>query len=218
MSKYTTTLYHIVKSGFDLGLRQYPIFDEEYRPILNKEIIDYYLMFEIGQETPFLFRHYLNTQMQLIMPKYNIMYKAQQDIMQSPLGNVNLTETFDRNIVGQNNGKIESDGNNSSNSTFNGKNLFQDTPAGKLSHTDIDEQKWATNLNLAKNNTSDNSILHTTNTSEDNRNTTEEYVKTIIGNNGRKYNAEIYLKLINDFKNIDQLVIKELDDLFMGVL
>ena len=81
MSKYTTTLYHIVKSGFDLGLRQYPIFDEEYRPILNKEIIDYYLMFEIGQETPFLFRHYLNTQMQLIMPKYNIMYKAQQDII-----------------------------------------------------------------------------------------------------------------------------------------
>ena len=218
MSKYTTTLYHLVQTGFNLGLKDYPIFDEEYRDTLNKEIIDYYLMFEIGQETPFLFRHYLNNKMQLIMPKYNIMFVAQSQILDNPLGNTNLKESFNRNIDGNNNGTITSDGNNTSNSTFNGKNLFQDTPQGTIIQKDIDAQDHASKLDLIKNGTTDNTVLHSTNTSRDERHTVEDYVKTIVGNNGRKYNAEIYLKLINDFKNIDQLIINELDDLFMGVL
>lgn len=218
MSKYTTTLYHIVKSGFNLGLKDYPIFDENYRDTLNKEILDYYLMYEIGFETPMLFKHYLNNKMQIIMPKYNIIYEAQLKLLANPVGNVDLKEELNRNITGENNGNIVSDGNNTSSSDTNTKHLFQDTPQGDISQTDINNQKYATNLNLSKGNATGTNTLHTTNTSNENRHSTEDYIKTILGSNGRKYNVEIYSKLINDFQNIDQLIINELDNLFMGVL
>ena len=40
MSKYTTTIYYLKNNGFDFELNNYPIFDEEYRPILNNLILD----------------------------------------------------------------------------------------------------------------------------------------------------------------------------------
>lgn len=218
MSKYTTTVYHLVQTGFDLGLKDYPIFDENYRDTLNKNILDYFMMFEIGFETPLLFKHYLNNTMRIIMPKYNIIYEAQLKLLENPIANVNLTEDLKRNIESQNDGNIVSEGNNTSTLNNNTKHLFQDTPQGEIVQTDIDGQKWATNLNLSKGNSENTNILHTTNTSNENRNTTEDYIKHIVGTNGKKYVVEIYSKLINDFQNIDQLIIDELSNLFMGVL
>lgn len=218
MSKYTTTVYHLVQTGFDLGLKDYPIFDENYRETLNKNILDYFMMFEIGFETPLLFKHYLNNTMRIIMPKYNIIYEAQLKLLENPIANVNLTEDLKRNIESQNDGNIVSEGNNTSTLNNNTKHLFQDTPQGEIVQTDIDGQKWATNLNLSKGNSENTNILHTTNTSNENRNTTEDYIKHIVGTNGKKYVVEIYSKLINDFQNIDQLIIDELSNLFMGVL
>lgn len=202
MAKYTINIFILIENGFDFGLDEYPIFDENYRATLNKTILDYYFMYEIGFETPFLFRHYLKTKMNLIMPKYNALFEAQAQILADPLGNVNLRETFERNI----------DNTAKSNSTSNGnnKNLFQDTPQGELSQTDINNQKWATNLTLNQNQVSDN----TSSTG----NTLENYTKHLIGNNGKKYNVEIYQKLVSGFESVNQQIINELGDLFMGVL
>lgn len=202
MAKYTINIFILIENGFDFGLDEYPIFDENYRATLNKAILDYYFMYEIGFETPFLFRHYLKTKMNLIMPKYNALFEAQAQILADPLGNVNLRETFERNI----------DNTAKSNSTSNGnnKNLFQDTPQGELSQTDINNQKWATNLTLNQNQVSDN----TSSTG----NTLENYTKHLIGNNGKKYNVEIYQKLVSGFESVNQQIINELGDLFMGVL
>ena len=40
MAVYTTELRRLIENGYDLGLDDYPIFDEEYRAVLNKKIID----------------------------------------------------------------------------------------------------------------------------------------------------------------------------------
>lgn len=202
MAKYTINVFTLIENNFDFGLDDYPIFDEAYRPILNKSILDYYFMYEIGFETPFLFRHYLRTKMNLIMPKFNALFEAQTQILADPLGNVNLKETLGR--------KIANEAKNVSNSTGNNKNLYQDTPQGNLAQTDIENQKWATNLTLNQNQINDNS----TSTG----NTTENYTKQLIGNNGRKYNVEIYQKLVSGFESVNQQIINELGDLFMGVL
>ena len=74
MSKYTTELRYLIQSGFDLGLRNYPIFDENYRSKLNEKILNHYYMREIGFETAGLFKRYLNVKMEEIMPYYNQMY------------------------------------------------------------------------------------------------------------------------------------------------
>ena len=48
MSKYTTQLRYIVESGFNLGLQDYPIYDETHRKELNDKIIQHYYVREIG--------------------------------------------------------------------------------------------------------------------------------------------------------------------------
>lgn len=201
MSKYTTTIKSLIDNNFDFQLNDYPIFDENYRATLNKNILDYYYISEIGFETPALFRHFLKNTLNIIMPKYNAIYNAQLTLLQNSLGNVDLTETLER--------EVENEASSESSSSGNNKNLFQDTPQGQLASTDLEDQKWATNLTLNQNSVSDE-------TSSDG-NTTENYTKTLLGSNGKKYNIEIYTKMVDNFKSIDQMIINELADLFMGV-
>ena len=56
MSKYTTELRYLEEMKYDYGQNDYPIFDENYRSVLNKKIKDHYYVREIGFETAGLFR------------------------------------------------------------------------------------------------------------------------------------------------------------------
>ena len=76
MSVYTTQLRWIVENGYDLGMKDYPIFDETHREELNKKIIDHYYLREIGFETVGLFKRHLNVRLNEIMPYYNELYKT----------------------------------------------------------------------------------------------------------------------------------------------
>ena len=42
MANYTIYLQELINSNWDLGLKNYPIFDETYREKLNKKIIDHF--------------------------------------------------------------------------------------------------------------------------------------------------------------------------------
>ena len=199
MAHYTITIRTLQENGFDFGLNDYPIFDEGYRSTLNSNILNYYFESEIGVETPALFKKLLNDRMQLIMNKYNPIYLAQQELLRHDLlNNVNLTETYT--------GGSESE----SESTGTGKNrrLYQDTPQGKINMSDLDvTQVYATDYTIDQSN-SGTSI---------NDNSTSNYIKTIIGNNGGMYNVDIFNKFISNFTNVDQLIIDELGNLFMGI-
>lgn len=201
MSKYTITIKNLINNGWDFKLNDYPIFDENYRETLNNKILNHYYMNEIGQETPALFNHFLNTKMNEIMPYYNTLYEKQLTLINKLESNVNLTESFTRNITNESEGQT--------NATSNGKSLFEDTPQGKLVQSSMDEMTHATNINFNKNNDSA--------TSSSSGNSTEEYVKTIIGNNGKTYNIEILNEIKNNLLNIDMMIINDLSDLFMGI-
>lgn len=81
LSKYTTELRYIVEAPdftYDrIGLAEYPIFDESYRKTLNDNIIGHYMFDEIGSETPGRFRQRMRAKMNIIMPRYNQLYKSQ---------------------------------------------------------------------------------------------------------------------------------------------
>ena len=202
MSKYTTTIKNLIDNNFDFQMNSYPIFDESYRETLNHNILYHYYENEIGFETAPLFRLYLNQRLNEIMPYYNELYKAQKEIIDNKLfNNVNLTEQ----LTGSNTTESSS----TSQSSNSGKNLYQDTPQGQISQTDIDNQTWATNLTLNKNNIKDESSATGSGTNE--------YLKTIIGNNGGKYNIEILNEIKNSLMNIDLMIINDLYDLFMQV-
>lgn len=211
MAKYTITIKSLIDNNFDFQMTSYPIFDENYRETLNNNILNHYYENEIGFETASLFRFYLNQTLNEIMPKYNELYKAQKQIIDNNLliGNVNLTEE----LQGNNTTQTSSTSQSINNGTTNNKNLFQDTPQGQISQTDIDNQTWATNLTL-DHNTSNNTINDNSNTSGTG---TNNYIKTIIGNNGGKYNIELLKEINNNLMNIDLMVINELYNLFMQI-
>lgn len=172
MSKYTTELRYLIENNFDIGLKTYPIFDENYREVLNTKIINHYFFREIGMETAELFKRYLNTTMCEIMPYYNQLYKSEL-LEFNPFYNVDKTITADKNnnsvsdfignITGKNtqtadsentqtnNGKQQtttaatSTGESIGNSTTTNKNknVSSDTPQGFLSINSIENETYA---------------------------------------------------------------------------
>lgn len=215
MAKYTITIKSLINNKFDFQMTSYPIFDEKYRETLNNNILNHYYENEIGFETASLFRFYLNQKLNEIMPYYNNLYKVQKEIIEKDLllNNVNLTESLER--TNNTDTKTSSNSKSTNKGENNSKNLFQDTPQGEISSTDIDNQKWATNITLDKNSTdntiNDESVL------TGNADTTEKYIKTIIGNNGGKFNIDILNDIKNNIMNIDLMVINDLNELFMQI-
>lgn len=204
MAKYTITIKTLIDNNFDFQMTGYPIFDETYRETLNNNILHHYYENEIGFETASLFRFYLNQKLNEIMPYYNELYKVQKKLIDDKLllNNVNLTEE----LKGRNTTQTSS----VSQSTNKGKNLFQDTPQGNISQQDINAQNvYATNITLNDNSINDNSSA--------NGSGTNEYIKTIIGNNGGKFNIDVLNDIKNNLMNIDLMIINELYDLFMQI-
>lgn len=206
MSKYTTTIKNLVENGFDLGLKDYPIFDDEYREHLNDMIIKHYYISEIGFETAELFKMQLNNRMQEIMPYYNSLYKLQKDLLESGIDmNVNLTESYTHNV------NTDGTSTSSSNSNTDNKNVSQNTPQGNLTQSNINNFNYADGITFggANSNVSDNS--------KTTGKTIEDYIKKIQGNNGNKYAYEILIGVKNNLLAIDVEVINQLEDLFMGI-
>ena len=204
MAKYTITIKTLIDNNFDFQMTNYPIFDENYRETLNNNILHHYYENEIGFETAPLFRFYLNQKLNEIMPYYNELYKVQKKLIDDNLllNNVNLTEELK--------GKNTTTTSSTSQSTNKGKNLFQDTPQGNISQQDINAQNvYATNITLNDNSINDNSSA--------NGSGTNEYIKTIIGNNGGKFNIDILNDIKNNLMNIDLMIINDLNELFMQI-
>lgn len=214
MAKYTTTIRNLMDNNFDFGLKDYPIFDEEYRTVLNNKILMHYYMDEIGFETAGLFKVYLNNKMNEIMPYYNELYKKQKDLLLNFDKTTNLTETFTRDNTTDTNTKSNSTSSNTASGSS--KNVYQDTPMGSITEQDIDNYDHASSQEFNKN--------QNTSSIEDNSNLTgkatslENYIRTKTGNNGRLYGIEILKMIKNNYMNIDESIINELQDLFMGIM
>lgn len=125
----------------------------------------------------------------------------------------------------------------SANKQSNGKQLYSDTPQGSI--TNLEEQSYLTNATLTNNSddtngneTSNNNRTGNnefnenettkytnseTNKTSGTKNTTEDYLETIIG----KQSGSSYSKLLKEYRttflNIDKMVIDEFENLFFGL-
>lgn len=79
-----------------IGLGFYPVFEEDYRRVINGKILDRYWNDEIGQETIEIFVHNLRRTMDQIMPYYNQLYATEA------LTFDNALKTMDIHSVGTN--------------------------------------------------------------------------------------------------------------------
>lgn len=262
MSNYTTQVRWIVETLADkkgsieemIASAKTKIFDDywttqniDYKPVLEQKILRSYYTREIGVETFALWKLKLNTTLAEIMPKYNLLYKTYDAIIDKLISNVDLTET--RN----DNGNSTTSGTSTNTSANTGKNTgtstgntistnkgsgssdawqtANDTPQGGLNG--LEQNKYLSSAVHNKGETTQSSNATTENTSSTSTNTesktdgkstnattantTNEYIKHIVGNNGAINYIDEYNKLLNGYMNIDKMIVEELEPLFMGL-
>lgn len=197
MSKYTTEMRYICET--EAGLSEsvgyskikdviakaipkifdfdFPIFDENYRNVLETKILKHYYTREIGLETYGLWKLKLDTKLNEIMPFYNQLYKSAL-LEFNPLYEVDYSKTGNRDSSGtrdntENNSETydestdineshdesttnSNDGTLTKGTTTTTTNYFSDTPQGAISN--VIDGTYLTNAtyNVAGNTGSDN--------------------------------------------------------------
>lgn len=232
MSRYTIELRYLIEGNYDLGLKDYPIFDESYREQLNNKIIQHYYFREIGFETEALFKNRLNQKMNEIMPYYNQMYESSKLVI-DPLSTIDLEEVFSKksNTTGEGTSSTSGTGNNTNNfnstdTTDYGKiSKFSDIAQAQTTPNEILNDKYLTsatvddgqdkNTNTGTNTSQTEST--TSGTSTDKRNLDENTTLTRKGNNGTASESELLNMYRETFLNIDMMIIDDLDELFLGI-
>lgn len=219
MARYTIELRNVimicgeneVKSWFtDYDLSDY-LSDDEIAVItargtwskekLAQDILDHYYMYEIGFETPALFKHQAKVFMRELMEeKAPLIYSAA--IEYDPLVNVNYSETY----TGANSGQSQS----SSTSSGSGLTVNSDTPQGQITKSAILGGSYASSTGANE----------TTNTVTDGSSNSgsQSYTKTVTGNSGSLSTSQ---KLIEQYRKniimINRDIIKDVGTLFMSV-
>lgn len=165
----------------------FPIFDEDYRTVIETKIIKHYYTREISQETVGLWKLRLNTKMNEIMPYYNQLYKA---------WSVDFNPLYDTDIT------TEHTLDNESTQTTTGKSTdrFSDTPQGSLQN--IENNTYLSNATIVDSNASGTS------------NSTDEYLEKITGKRGSMSYSKMLDEYRESLINIDSMIIVDLKDLF----
>lgn len=124
MAKYTTELGKLIESGFNIFDFNYNFYDDSKKEQFQQDFINHFYFYEIGQETPFRFKHYLKVKFTEVLPKYNKIFETAL-IEYEKTKNYNMVETFERtlNKINSVNGNIQ--GNGETDLKSNGTNTLE---------------------------------------------------------------------------------------------
>lgn len=235
MSKYTTEVRYICENyagltesaGYDnvdeiveaaapYIFEKYPIFDELYRLGLNKKILRHFYTREIGSETVGLWKLWLNNKMNEIMPLYNQMYESTL-LEFNPLYDVDVTTTHEGEDAGTAGRENTSSGRTDNNLTDTSETVdkYSDTPQGGL--TGVENGTYLTNARITNGTNSNTGDVQTSDSSTESSDfsNTNSYIDHVVG----KHGGMTYSKMIAEFRenmiNVDNMIIDELNDLFM---
>lgn len=209
MSQYTTEVRWIVESltpnngslydrirlaAPKIFSFQFPIWVESYRIELESKILLHYITREIAYETVGLWKLKLQARLNVIMPYYIELYNTTKKSYDY-LTDTDIQETYEY----KKDAEFESTGEESTKGNTLASDLPQANYAGKDYATDLSESSSSAN---------------TRNTSSEN--TTDSYNRTRKGLSGRS-KTELLVEYRNAILNIDEQIIEELADLFMGL-
>lgn len=210
MSKYTMELRYILELGYDIGLNDYPIYDETYRSTLNNKIINTFYFSEICEETVARWAIRFKNKMNVIMPYYNQLYIS-QSIEIDPLSTRKETRIITDKATGEtttesldtltgttessSTNKLTTDDNDlrsvKSSSTIHNRHIMSDTPQAILSGTTIDQNLYATQANFEDDTRTD--------TTTDDLTSTKEHNET--GNNSSEINNQNKSNATSNYNN-----------------
>lgn len=258
MSKYTTEVRFICETASGLGESKgytdvdtiitnaipkiftftFPIFDENYRSVLEKKILKHFYTREICEETFGLWKLRLDAKLNEIMPYYNKLYKSEllefnplytanltrtkkTDYDSNRNENENINDTSSSNRITSNNGEVDTANNSTTTGTGSGTSnntstdLYSDTPQGGLSG--VESNTYLTNVRKITDNGSTSSNTSNTNSStgkvESSESGTDNSTGTygrIRGNTDALTSTENYLETIVGYEgtNASDLLLK----------
>lgn len=192
VSKYTTEVRYICESMAGLNQSEgymsvsdiieksipkifdfnFPIFDENYRGVLERKILKHYYTREIGLETYGLWKLKLDTKLNEIMDYYNQLYKSAL-LEFNPFYDTDLTRkrvidtsgtntsntsktnrsdtdvTMDKTVSVDGTNSTEYSDTDASNNNINRKNLYSDTPQGAID--ELEANRYLTNATIDNN-------------------------------------------------------------------
>lgn len=216
----------------------FPIFDEDYRPVLCKKIIKHYYTREIGFETVGLWKLKLDALMNEIMPYYNQLYDSTL-LEWNPLYDADYRKTHEGSNQGSGNdvssgkhtGTVGDVG--TRDTTINDEvsettwDVYSDTPQGAL--TNVENNTYLTNarkvshdLESERDIDEDTTNVRTYNEKTDNElnreySNTDEYLEHVQG----KFPGRSYASLIKEYRetflNIDLDIIGKVSELFLNL-
>lgn len=211
MAVATVMLRDVVKLTNDhIGLDDYPIFDEAYRNTLNARIKRTYWLQEIAHETIDIFVWRMSLKMDLIMPRYNRMYLAELENTDPLDGNHHYSKTG-QDGTSQNTGTNKQSSTGTGGNTSKGRTVGSDTPQTRLAG----DGDYATSISDASTSGTSTSKNDSDSASSSNSSYNNNQHSESWGYSGSKARA------IADYRgtllNVDDLVIAELGDLFLGL-
>lgn len=152
---------NILEQCWDKVIPDYPIFDENYRKVLNKKILLHYYTREIGTETVGLWKLRLKTKMGEIMPYYNQMYKSEL-LEFNPLYDVDLTTEHKGKGGEERSGSEIVNGNESSKlGGTDTRNVKFDRTQNRTTNNTRNDSGWDVFDDTNDGTTNDNGITHT---------------------------------------------------------
>lgn len=191
MSKYTTEVRYICESNANLEeskgandvdtiianswnkifTTNCTFFDDNYRSVLCSKILKHYYLREIGCETVGIWKLWLNTKLEEIMPYYNQLYESAlldydplKDVDYKKLhsgtndGTKNIGSTVDKDgtkssvLSGTETGTVADSRNITSDGTWSSSDSktdrYSDTPQGTINNTDVVGDAYLTNVRI----------------------------------------------------------------------
>lgn len=214
-SKYTLQLYYIYKDdSYNLFDQPYNLYNNELKPYFEEKFFQHFMFYEIGFDNVNIFKQHLISTLNDIYPKYKQLYETEircQNI--DFMLNKDLKESYIRKLNGESEGNSHATSNSDNISNSNDLSIANDTPQNKIDDLD----KYMTSASKSSSNSTNNSTSNANNTIKNKSNNTEEYELISQGNIGVTSSAELLEKWRNVLINIDLMIFKELENLFLFV-
>ena len=214
-SKYTLQLYYIYKDDtYNLFDQPYNLYNNELKPYFQEKFFQHFMFYEIGFDNINIFKQHLISTLNDIYPKYKQLYETEircQNI--DFMLNKDLKESYIRKLNGESEGNSQASSSSDNTSTNNDLTIANDTPQNKIDDLD----KYMTSASKSNSNSTNNSTSNANNTIKNKSTNSEEYELISQGNIGVTSSAELLEKWRNVLINIDQMIFKELENLFLFV-
>lgn len=214
-SEYTLQLYYIYKDGsYNLFDQPYNLYNNELKPYFEEKFFQHFMFYEIGFDNINVFKQHLISTLNDIYPKYKQLYETEircQNI--DFMLNKDLKESYVRKLNGESEGNSQATSTSDNTSNSNDLSIANDTPQNKIDDLD----KYMTSASKTNTNSTNNSTSNANNTIKNKSNNTEEYELISQGNIGVTSSAELLEKWRNVLINIDLMIFKELENLFLFV-